>query len=109
MKIKPRMAAVMMLFYPKNGMTHLVLIVLELVHSGQIAFPGGETKREFFCDSFAKHMREVEPPGSNGIIKFYAYLYPPTLWFIRKMRFVLYLIPLKFPVLLNCHYPSFER
>jgi hypothetical protein len=24
---KPRMAAVMMLFYPKNGMTHLVLIV----------------------------------------------------------------------------------
>jgi hypothetical protein len=34
------MAAVMMLFYPKNGMTHLVLIVRnsEGVHSGQIAF-----------------------------------------------------------------------
>jgi hypothetical protein len=34
--INPRMAAVMMLFYPKNGMTHLVLIVrnsYEGVHS----------------------------------------------------------------------------
>lgn len=43
----PRMAAVMMLFYPKNGMTHLVLIVrnsYEGVHSGQIAFPGGNGK-----------------------------------------------------------------
>lgn len=42
---KPRMAAVMMLFYPKHGETHLVLIVrnsYEGVHSGQIAFPGGK-------------------------------------------------------------------
>ncbi|WP_338408139.1 CoA pyrophosphatase [uncultured Flavobacterium sp.] len=38
-------AAVMMLFYPKNGMTHLVLIVRNSykgVHSAQIAFPGGK-------------------------------------------------------------------
>jgi 8-oxo-dGTP pyrophosphatase MutT (NUDIX family) len=43
------MAAVMMLFYPKNGMTHLVLIVrnsYEGVHSGQIAFPGGKWETE---------------------------------------------------------------
>jgi 8-oxo-dGTP pyrophosphatase MutT (NUDIX family) len=41
----PKIAAVMMLFYPKNGRTHLVLIVrnsYEGVHSGQIAFPGGK-------------------------------------------------------------------
>ena len=41
----PKIAAVMMLFYPKNGKTHLVLIVrnsYEGVHSAQIAFPGGK-------------------------------------------------------------------
>jgi 8-oxo-dGTP pyrophosphatase MutT (NUDIX family) len=41
----PKIAAVMMLFYPKNGATHLVLIVrnsYEGVHSAQIAFPGGK-------------------------------------------------------------------
>ena len=45
----PKMAAVMMLFYPKNGRTHLVLIVrnsYEGVHSGQIAFPGGKYEAE---------------------------------------------------------------
>jgi 8-oxo-dGTP pyrophosphatase MutT (NUDIX family) len=41
----PRIAAVMMLFYPKDGKTHLVLIVRNAyngVHSSQIAFPGGK-------------------------------------------------------------------
>ena len=41
----PRIAAVMMLFYPKNENTHLVLIVRNAykgVHSSQIAFPGGK-------------------------------------------------------------------
>jgi 8-oxo-dGTP pyrophosphatase MutT (NUDIX family) len=41
----PKTAAVMMLFYPKNGRTHLVLIVrnsYQGVHSAQIAFPGGK-------------------------------------------------------------------
>jgi 8-oxo-dGTP pyrophosphatase MutT (NUDIX family) len=41
----PKTAAVMMLFYPKKGRTHLVLIVrnsYEGVHSAQIAFPGGK-------------------------------------------------------------------
>ncbi len=40
-------AAVMMLFYPKNGITHLVLIVRNSypgVHSSQIAFPGGKAE-----------------------------------------------------------------
>jgi 8-oxo-dGTP pyrophosphatase MutT (NUDIX family) len=46
---KTRVAAVMMLLYPKNGKTHLVLIVrntYEGVHSGQIAFPGGKFEIE---------------------------------------------------------------
>lgn len=46
---KTRVAAVMMLLYPKNGKTHLVLIVrntYEGVHSGQIAFPGGKFETE---------------------------------------------------------------
>lgn len=43
--VNPKKAAVMMLFYPKKGRTHLALIVrnsYEGVHSAQIAFPGGK-------------------------------------------------------------------
>jgi 8-oxo-dGTP pyrophosphatase MutT (NUDIX family) len=44
-KVKPKKAAVLMLFYPKEGNTHLVLIHRNSyygVHSSQIAFPGGK-------------------------------------------------------------------
>ena len=44
----PKKAAVMMLFYPKNDLTHLVLIVRNAypgVHSSQIAFPGGRAEQ----------------------------------------------------------------
>lgn len=43
--LNPKIAAVMMLFYPKKRKTHLVLIVrnsYDGVHSAQIAFPGGK-------------------------------------------------------------------
>ncbi|MEZ4876916.1 MAG: CoA pyrophosphatase [Flavobacterium sp.] len=43
--VNPKKAAVMMLFYPKNNQTHLVLILRNSykgVHSSQIAFPGGK-------------------------------------------------------------------
>lgn len=42
-----RKAAVMMLFYPKGGIVHLVLIIRNSypgVHSSQIAFPGGKVE-----------------------------------------------------------------
>ncbi len=45
----PREAAVLMLFYPKNGVTHLALIVRNTypgVHSSQIGFPGGKVEIE---------------------------------------------------------------
>ena len=44
----PKKAAIMMLFYPKNADTHLVLIVRNSypgVHSSQIAFPGGKVEK----------------------------------------------------------------
>lgn len=45
----PRHAAVLMLFYPKNEVTHLALIVRNTypgVHSSQIGFPGGKVEKE---------------------------------------------------------------
>lgn len=47
--LHPKTAAVMMLLYPKNGKTHLVLIVrnsYEGIHSAQIALPGGKYEAE---------------------------------------------------------------
>ncbi|RZJ75270.1 MAG: CoA pyrophosphatase [Flavobacterium sp.] len=44
-----RKSAVMMLFYPKNGITHLVLIKRNTypgIHSSQISFPGGKAELE---------------------------------------------------------------
>lgn len=48
-KLMPKKAAVMMLFYPKNNQTHIVLILRNSykgVHSSQIAFPGGKPENE---------------------------------------------------------------
>lgn len=45
--VKPREAAVMMLIYPKNNITHLALILRTSyngVHSSQVAFPGGKVE-----------------------------------------------------------------
>ncbi len=43
----PRNAAVLMLFYPKEDLTHLALILRPVyvgVHSGQVALPGGKVE-----------------------------------------------------------------
>jgi 8-oxo-dGTP pyrophosphatase MutT (NUDIX family) len=87
----PRMAAVMMLFYPKNGMTHLVLIVrnaYEGVHSGQIAFPGGkwETEDEDFSATALRETHEEVGirPSQMEIIK----LFTPT--YIPPSNFMVY-------------------
>jgi 8-oxo-dGTP pyrophosphatase MutT (NUDIX family) len=45
--LTPKIAAVMMRVYPKNGISHTVLIIRNSypgVHSSQIAFPGGKTE-----------------------------------------------------------------
>ena len=48
-KLHPRQSAILMLFYPKHGKAHLVLIKRNTypgVHSSQISFPGGKAEPE---------------------------------------------------------------
>ncbi|TRX16279.1 NUDIX hydrolase [Flavobacterium franklandianum] len=89
--INPKNAAVMMLFYPKKGRTHLVLIVrnsYEGVHSAQIAFPGG--KYETLDVTFEKTaLRETHEeigihPESIEIIM------PFTNLYIQPSNFMVY-------------------
>lgn len=64
-KKAPKTAAVLMLFYPKNEKTHLVLIVRNTykgVHSAQVAFPGGkyeETDSDFAFTALRETQEEV--------------------------------------------------
>jgi 8-oxo-dGTP pyrophosphatase MutT (NUDIX family) len=56
-----RLAAVMILLYPKNGQLHFLLIVrnsYEGVHSSQIAFPGGKNE-DFDDDLYQTALRET--------------------------------------------------
>lgn len=88
---KPRTAAVMMLFYPKNGVTHLVLIVrnsYEGVHSGQIAFPGGKYEKEdkdFKETALRETQEEVGiSPEVMEIIKAFTPMYiPPSNFMVH--------------------------
>lgn len=84
-----RKAAVMMLFYPKNSTTHLVLIVRNSypgVHSSQIAFPGG--KSEDIDSNFEETaLRETHEevgisPEKIKIIKAFSEIYIPPSNFL---------------------------
>ena len=87
----PRIAAVMMLFYPKNDTTHLVLIVRNSykgVHSAQIAFPGGKYEND--DDDFAyTALRETHEevgihPDKIEILKRFTELYiPPSNFMVH--------------------------
>lgn len=81
-----RKAAVMMLFYPKNGVTHLLLIVRNSypgVHSSQIAFPGGKVE-EIDFDLKQTALREtheeigVHPNDIHVIREFSSIYIPPS-------------------------------
>jgi 8-oxo-dGTP pyrophosphatase MutT (NUDIX family) len=81
---KPKIAAVMMLFYPKKGITHLVLIVRNSykgVHSAQIAFPGGkyEAQDEIFENTALRETHEEVGihPNNMEIIKTFTPMYIP--------------------------------
>jgi len=85
----PRIAAVMMLLYPKKGKTHLVLIVRNAyngVHSSQIAFPGG--KYETFDANYEETaLRETHEevgvsPEKIEVIKHFTPMYIPPSNFL---------------------------
>ncbi len=87
----PRTAAVMMLFYPKNGVTHLVLIVrnsYQGVHSAQIAFPGGkyEPRDQIFANTALRETHEEIgiPPDSIEIMR------PFTQMYIQPSNFMVH-------------------
>lgn len=85
----PRKAAVMMLFYPKNQVTHLVLIVRNTypgIHSSQIAFPGGKVELE---DASLAHtaLRETHEeigvhPEKITVVKAFSEIYIPPSNFL---------------------------
>src|SRR3970040_1807211 len=80
----PKTAAVMMLFYPKNGRTHLVLIVrnsYQGVHSAQIAFPGGkyEAGDENFSETALRETQEEVGvnPAIIDVVQSFTEMYIP--------------------------------
>lgn len=122
-KNDPRTAAVLMLCYPKNGATHLVLIVrnsYEGVHSAQIAFPGGkyengdidfaatairETYEEVGVDpqkvELIKPFTQVYIPPSNFIVYPYLAICQEEIDFIPDPKEVADIIELPIATLLN--------
>ena len=87
----PRTAAVMMLFYPKDGITHLVLIVRNSykgIHSAQIAFPGGKYETEdvtFDITALRETHEEIGVhPDTIEVIKTFTPLYiPPSNFMVH--------------------------
>lgn len=87
----PRIAAVMMLLYPKKGRTHLVLIVRNAyngVHSSQIAFPGGKyesTDADFEETALRETHEEVGiAPEKIKVVKSFTPMYiPPSNFMVH--------------------------
>jgi 8-oxo-dGTP pyrophosphatase MutT (NUDIX family) len=83
-KLNPRKAAVLMLFYPKNAQTHLVLIIRNEypgVHSSQIGFPGGKVEA-FDLNREATALRETQEeigiaPEQISVVRAFSELYIP--------------------------------
>lgn len=85
----PKKAAVLMLFYPKKGVAHLVLIVRNSykgVHSSQISFPGGKfEKNDLIFENTALRETEEEIGISSNkiqIVKHFTSLYIPPSNFL---------------------------
>jgi len=87
----PKTAAVLMLLYPKDKKTHLVLIVRNTykgVHSAQVAFPGGkyeETDSDFAYTALRETQEEVGVnPQEVELIKPFTPMYiPPSNFMVH--------------------------
>jgi 8-oxo-dGTP pyrophosphatase MutT (NUDIX family) len=87
----PKIAAVLMLLYPKAGQTNLVLIVRNTykgVHSAQVAFPGGkyeETDSDFVYTALRETHEEVGvDPKEVEVIKSFTPMYiPPSNFMVH--------------------------
>ena len=85
----PRIAAVLMLFYPKNDQTNLVLILrnaYEGIHSAQVGFPGGKYEQEdedlIFTALRETHEEIGINPKTIEIVKSFTKLYIPPSNFL---------------------------
>lgn len=85
----PRQSAVMMLFYPKNDITHLVLIKrneYEGVHSAQISFPGGKAEKadkDLAETALRETYEEIGvPPAQIEVLMPFSKLYIPPSNFL---------------------------
>lgn len=85
----PKEAAVMMLFYPRNEKTNLILIIRNSypgVHSSQIAFPGGKREIED-ADLQVTALRETEEEVGIGrdkinVVRAFSKVYIPPSNFL---------------------------
>jgi 8-oxo-dGTP pyrophosphatase MutT (NUDIX family) len=84
--LNPRIAAVMMLVYPKNGKANLALIIRNSykgVHSSQVAFPGGKAEPEdsSFEQTALRETHEeigIEPEAITVVRSFSNIYIPPS-------------------------------
>jgi 8-oxo-dGTP pyrophosphatase MutT (NUDIX family) len=84
--IKPKEAAIMMLIYPKNNISHLALILRTSyngVHSSQVAFPGGKVENfdENYKQTALRETHEevgIHPDKINVVRDFTPIYIPPS-------------------------------